>query len=41
MIVSAIRLRLDLRGGLDLEQKKRLGTSSVNRNYQAYRDDDP
>jgi hypothetical protein len=41
MIISAIRLRLDLRGGLYLGIKKWLETLSVNRNYEAYGDDDP
>ena len=41
MILSAVRLHLDLRGGLYLDKQKWLETPSVNRDYDAYRDSDP
>jgi len=41
MIISEIRLHLDLRDGLYLAEQTWLGTSSVNRNYEAYGDDGP
>ena len=41
MVISEIKLHLDLRGGLYLAEQTWLGTSSVNRNYEAYGDDGP
>jgi hypothetical protein len=41
MIISAIRLHLDPRGGLYLDEQKWLETSSVNRDHETYGDDDP